>query len=171
MSFFVSLQAFKIEFSTLSKSVIKSGMWFFTVAIYGVAPILLLLLVNYFAPAIDQTDRLKHQLQDLTILFISSAMIAEVGVEAFLSKIKFSKYAYLVFFLSSSLILGLVCIAYTVIIRTKPDSNFNFSNLWIFQTIVVTFTFFYCMTIKTFMFVEEDKTYRICQLHLHHSPS
>ena len=160
---FVTFEAFKIEFSTLSKSLIKSFIWFTTTALYGTAPIILLLIVNYFAPDLDQTKKINQQLKDLTILFLSSAMIAEIGVEAFLCKIRFSKYAYLVFFLSSALILGLVCIAYTLIIKTKPESNFNFDNLWIFQTIIVAFTFFYCLTIKTFMFVEEEKIYKKCR--------
>jgi len=159
----IKLQGFKIEFSTVSKSIIKSLIWFFTTAIYGTAPLLLLLFVNYFTPDIEQVGRIRDELKNLTILFLSSAMIAEIGVEAFLCKIKFSKYAYLVFFVSSALILGLVCIAYTVIITTKPEQKFHFDTLWIFQTIVVTFTFLYCLTIKSIMFVEEDKIYKKCQ--------
>ncbi|MEO5681469.1 MAG: hypothetical protein ABIQ88_02445 [Chitinophagaceae bacterium] len=158
----ISFVAFKIDFSTLTKAIIKSVIWFVTTAVYGMAPILLLLIVNYLAPDVGQEDRIKHLLKDLFVLFLSSAMIAEIGVEAFLSKIRFSKYAYLVFFVSSALILGIVCIAYTVIVKTKAEDQFNFNNLWLFQVVVVTFTLVYCISIKTFMFVEEDKIYKKC---------
>jgi hypothetical protein len=94
------------------------------------APILLILLVNVIAPKAVQFDKLKHLLNDLTIIFLSSAMIAEVSIEAFLCKIKFSKYAYLAFFVSSAMILGIACIAYTVII-TRDENSISFHNIWV----------------------------------------
>lgn len=159
----IKLTLFKIDFSVISKSLVKSVFWLIVTAIYGTAPLLLLRFANYFSPHAEQIHKIKELLNELTIPFLSSAMIAEIGVEAFLCKIKFSKYAYAGFLASSLLILALSSVIYTVFIKSKSEGNFNFDNLWIFQGIVVTYTIIYCLSIKTIMFIEEDKIYKKCQ--------
>lgn len=159
----IKLTGFKIEFSVVFKSITKSIIWLLITAIYGTAPLLLLWFANHFSPDPGQIHKIKELLNELTIPFLSSAMIAEIGVEAFLCKIKFSKYAYAVFLASSILILALSSVIYTVFIKSRSAGNFNFDNLWIFQVIVVTYTVIYCLSIKTIMLIEEDKIYKKCQ--------
>lgn len=160
----VKITAFKIDLSIVLRSSLKAIIWLIVTTAYGTAPLLLLFFINSFSPDMEEVTRIKSQLKDMTILFLSSAMIAEVAVEALLCKIRFSKYAYFVFFVSSAMVLGLACIAYTVVVKTKPDKGFNFPYLWIFHTFVVTYTVLFCLSIKTIMFMEEDKIYKSCQL-------
>jgi len=92
-------------------------------------------------------------------------MMAEVTIEAFLCKVKFSKYSYLGFSCSSFMIMALVGIIYSVLIFGRFNIKvFNTLNyMKIFQNIIVGFSLIYCIFIKALLFYEEDINYQICQ--------
>lgn len=155
----VSLTFFKVDFAVTLRSFIKACIWFAITVAFGLAPMLLLMLANKIAPNQELANKIFEFYNDLVIPFLCSAIIAEVGVEAFLCKVKFSKYSYLAFFLSSAMILFLVCIVYIVILNNHLKENINVS-LWVSQDIIVTYTVVYCLSVKTILFKEEDKVYQ-----------
>ena len=84
-------------------------------------------------------------------------------MEAFLCKIKFSKYAYGFFIAAAAILVFSVSMFFLIKFFTKGESDVKLPNAWIFHTIVITFTGTYSLFIKTVMFTEEDKIYQICQ--------
>ena len=161
--------AFEININPVFKGFIKSAIWCFWNTVSGLAPFLVIAFVA--STILDKhstetsKEEIEHLLNDCVILFFCSAMMGEITIEAFLSKVKFGKYSYLGFCASSFMILSLVCIIYTIIIfgNLKIHVFDEFNNMRTFQTVIVVFSLSYCLFIKTIMYIEEGKMHEKCQ--------
>lgn len=159
---------FEINMSGCVKAVLKAIIWGLWNVGSGLAPFLVVVfiastLLDKPAQATSM-EEINHLRNDLVVLFFCSAMMGEVTIEAFLSKIKFGKYTYLGFCVSSFSILGLVCILYSIIVsgnhNSKPFNGLN--NMATFQTIVILFSLIYCIFIKSVLLYEDEKLYNKC---------
>jgi hypothetical protein len=95
----------------------------------------------------------------LFLPFLCCAVISELSFEAFLSKIKFSKYSYLFFAMSAAVVITIVCIFYIIIFFQKPERIVTLPATWSVQFIVISFTSAYSLFLKALLFIEEDKIY------------
>lgn len=159
----IQFTGFKIDLAVHYKSFLKALFWLIFTALCGTMPVLLLLLMNSLSPEAENIVKINEQLKDMLIPFLGSAMIAEICIEALLCKIRFSKYSYFFFFFSSALVLFLACIAYTVMTKSRPGTDFNDSIIWILHIFVVSYTVLFCLSIKTIMFIEEEKIHKQCR--------
>lgn len=164
----LSMLKYLFNLPTSTRSVIKALIWCVWNVVAGLSPFLIIIFVAGILLTKNDpvsADEIKHLSNDCVVLFFCSAMMAEVTVEAFLCKVKFSKYSYFGFCCSSFMIMGLVGIIYAVLIfgrfNIKAFNQLNF--MGIFQTIIIGFSFLYCLFIKSVLFYEEDKNYQLCQ--------
>ena len=113
-------------------------------------------------------NELKHLSNDCAILFFCSAMMAEITIEAFISKAKFNKYSYLGFCCSSFMVVGMVGTIYAVLVFGKYDLTvFNqMNNMSAFQTMIIIFSVAHAIYIKSKLLYEEDKNYQLLSITL-----
>jgi hypothetical protein len=106
-----------------------------------------------------------HLLTDCVILFFCTAIIAEITIESFLCKVKFSKYFYLGVCSALFIVLIIVILIYYSLIigNNKMLIFINLSNIIEFQKFIMAFSCVFCIFIKTALFLEEDKMNSLCQ--------
>lgn len=159
----IRIKAFTFDFSAPYRAFIKSLIWLVCVFACGSLPMLLVLFLHYLG--IGEADKkLSAFGYELFLPFLCCAIIGEISFEAFLCKIKFSKFSYLFFGLSAFIVIGIVCLLYVIFFFYQPDKIFNSENstnklpsIWTLQAIIVTYTAIYSLCIKTFMFFAEEK--------------
>jgi hypothetical protein len=152
----INIQTFTFDINSPLKAFIKSVIWLFFVVLCGSLPVLLISLLHYLD--IGEADKkLESFNHELFWPFLCCAIIGEISFEAFLCKIKFSKYSYLFFGLSAGVVVIIVCLFYLIFFFKKPEEIAKLPATWIFQVIIVTYTSLYSLGVKTFMFFDEDK--------------
>ena len=152
----INVKTFTLDVSRPLKAFIKSSIWLFFVVLCGSLPVLLISLLHYLD--IGEADKkLESFNHELFWPFLCCAIIGEISFEAFLCKIKFSKYSYLFFGLSAGVVVIIVCLFYLIFFFKKPEEIAKLPATWIFQVIIVTYTSLYSLGVKTFMFFDEDK--------------
>lgn len=161
MSGGIQLTGFKIYFNQLTKSVIKSIFWLSMTLFFGCLPLLLVFILSNFN-IIEANHKVDEFMNDLFLPFLCCAIITEITMEAFLWKIKFSKYAYGFFIAAVAVLVFSVSMFFLIKFFTKGEIDVKLPNAWIFHLIVLTFTIAYSVFIKTAMFIEEDKIYKLC---------
>jgi hypothetical protein len=148
----------------VGKAVAKSVIWCFWSGVLGLLPFLIVSFIGMsftdLQVAEKSTHEVKHLFSDFVILFFCNAMIGEITIEAFLSKVRFGKYSYLGFCSASFAILFVTCILYSVLIYGAFHSNneSNVSKILNYQWYIIAFTLIYSIFIKSILFIEEDKT-------------
>lgn len=160
---------FEITLPRWLRSTLKAIIWLVWNIAFGLAPFLLVAFIASFK--IDpNSNKLSHEeyhhlLNDCVILFFCTAIMAEITIEAFLCKVRFSKYYYLGFcsVLFISLIIVLL-IYYSLIAGDRKLLIFSdLSTIMKFQTFTMWFSGLFCIFIKATLFWEEDKMNAICQ--------
>jgi len=158
----IKLDFFTVEFSTKSRAIGKSLIWLGVTGVIGGLPILLIWMLS--GMHIQQADdKLKEIIHDLAVPFLCCAIITEISIEAFLCKIKFSKYSYLSFFLAAGIVIFLVCFLYVVTFILKSENLVKPGQIGIYQVIIISFTILYSLFIKTVMFIEEQRAFEKCR--------
>ena len=172
-----------INFNPAVKAVFKAIIWCLWNILSGLAPFLVILFVASTIlssqSSAEARKEIMHLSNECVVLFFCCAMMGEITIEAFLSKVKFSKYSYLGFCSSSFMALLLSCIIYTTIIFSRvglihgTETNIvvqqtvnlfsSSNNMLMFQTLVVVFAILYCIFIKSLLLFEEEKMYEKCQ--------
>ncbi len=162
----MKFKAFTFDVSNPLRALVKSLIWLVCVFSCGSLPMLLVWLLDYLG--IGEADKKLDAFRyELFLPFLCCAIIGEISFEAFLCKIKFSRFSYLFFGLSAFIVIGIVCLLYVIFFFREPHAIFNnnttphkLPSIWYFQTIVITYTSIYALCIKTFMFFDEEKRYR-----------
>lgn len=150
------IKGFEIDISRYAKALIKSSIWLVCVFACGSLPFLLMKFIQAFKIA-EANEKLKLFDHDLFLPFLCCAIIGEISFEAFLCKIKFSKYTYMFFAFSSGAIIAIVCIVYLVMFFKEPTTMVELPASWIIQTFVVSYTSIYSFSIKALMYIDESK--------------
>lgn len=159
---FIKFKAFTFDFNIYFKAFIKSSIWLAFVFLCGSLPIILMNVLLKIG-VVEANTKLEDFNHELFFPFLCCAIIGEISFEAFLCKVKFSKYSYMFFALSAFLVVGIVCVVYLTIFFSKPEKVMDLPATWLIQVLIVSFTLLYSLFIKTIMFVEEDKTYKLWQ--------
>ena len=160
---------FEINLPAWLKSILKAGIWYGWNVVFGLVPFLLVALVASFKLDPNSTklsqQEYHHLLKDCVILFFCTAIMGEITIEAFLCKVKFSKYNYLGFCSALFIVLIIVIlIYYSLIIGNQRVLIFgDLSNIMEFQKFIIGFSAVFCIFIKATLFWEEDKMNAICQ--------
>lgn len=153
---FVNLKIFTLDFNRPLKAIIKSFIWLFFVAFCGSLPVLVITLLHSLK--IGEADKkLESFNHELFWPFLCCAIIGEISFEAFLCKIKFSKYSYLFFGMSAFAVIMIVCLFYIIFFFKKPEEKLNLPAIWKFQLFIVIYTSLYSLGLKSIMFFDEDK--------------
>ena len=101
LSFFDIPAALRLNPPPFLKAFCKALIWCCWNIVCGLAPFLVIAFIaTTMMQKADQAaayEEIRHLVSDLVLLFFFSAMMGEVTIEAFLSKIKFGKYSYLGF--------------------------------------------------------------------------
>ncbi len=163
------LNLFEVDFAPVGKALAKASIWMVATALFGSVALILVGILSKLN-IIGADTKLKEHIDDLFIVFLCCAIISQLSFEAFLCKIKFGKYSYLFFFGSAALAMFCACIYYTIIFMQKgaeahPDETkptVNFAAVGIFQIIFIIYTVLYTLFLKVFLFMEEDKIYKVC---------
>lgn len=159
----IKIRAFTFDLSNPLKAFVKSFIWLICVFACGSLPVLMVWFLRYLG--IGEADKKLNAFgYELFLPFLCCAIIGEISFEAFLCKIRFSKFSYLFFGLSAFIVIGIVCLLYVIFFFYEPQKIFNsgdgvhkLPSIWVFQSIIVTYTVLYSLCIKTFMFFEDDK--------------
>lgn len=153
---FINLKTFTLDLNRPLKALIKSLIWLFSVAFCGSLPVLVITLLHSLKIG-EASEKLESFNHELFWPFLCCAIIGEISFEAFLCKIKFSKYSYLFFGVSAGAVIMIVCLFYIIFFFKKPDEMLKLPAIWKFQFFIVVYTSLYSLGVKSIMFFDEDK--------------
>ena len=161
--------SFEINLSVWFKCGIKAIIWFFWNVVFGLMPFMLVAFIASFR--IDSNyikvsqEEFHHLLNDCVVLFFCTAIMAEITIESFLCKVKFSKYFYLGVCSTLFPVLIIVILIYygLIIGNSKVFILIDLSNFIKFHKFIIIFSAVFCIFIRTALFWEEDKMNAICQ--------
>ena len=137
-----------------SKCLWQALLWFFSNAIFGLAPLLALCLINPVLDKHQASSEIQKLMQGGIILFVCCALMGAVIIDILLDKMEFKKLAYFAFNVFPFILLGIICFLYILIILGHVNITLfsSFSKFYIF---VIIFTIIYCSLGKYFLYLNK----------------
>ena len=133
----------------------KTLIWIFGNFCFGIGPIIFLRFVISVSQGKVCTDTLSRLIHEGAILFVCCAMMGSVVVDFYNSGFFLKGSRIFATYISPFIILFGICVEYLLVIMKVVDDNcFDTSSKT--TIFVVTFTFFYCLFIKTNLMIKED---------------
>jgi len=132
----------------------RSALWFISNALFGLAPLLSLCLVNPILSKHSALEEIHKLMQGGTILFVCCALMGAVIIDILIENVNFkSKVSFFAFNVAPFLLLGIICFLYIMIIVGEVNESVftTFSKFYIF---VIIFTIGYCTFGKYFIYLK-----------------
>jgi len=134
----------------------KSLKWTVGNAIFGLTPLLFMCLV--YTIGLEKADHeIEHLILDGVIVFVSCAIMGAVLVDFALADYPLTSGGIFGVYMVPCFIVGIVCLNYLFInLKSVPVERFSLSSP---VTIgVVLLSFFYCLVVKTTLYINESNS-------------
>jgi hypothetical protein len=134
----------------------KSLKWTVGNALFGLTPLLFMCLV--YTLGIEKAHHeIEHLILDGVIIFVSCAIMGAVLVDFALTDYALRSSGIFAIYMVPCFIVGIVCLNYLFInLKSVPVDRFSLSSPT--TILVVLLSFFYCLFVKTHLFISELKT-------------
>lgn len=134
-----------------------SCVWLAGNAIFGLAPMVFLVLIK---PFLSNQDKIVEEIQVLLkggmILFVCCALMGSVCIDIVVNKkLQFRNFARFFTHVSPFILLLFICILYMLSIFGHVSSEL-FTGVSKFYVLVITFTVIYCVIGKYLLYKKED---------------
>jgi hypothetical protein len=136
---------------------VKSLKWFFGNMIFGLAPLLLMLMVESLTHGNTGGDEINNILHEGVIHFLGIALMGAVMTEYIISGIKFGGFPVFAIYIFPLIVLAFVSLEYLLVYLKKADSTcFDINSPYTF--FVIFLSFLYCSFTKASFYIKEDTT-------------
>jgi hypothetical protein len=149
-----------INRAKIKQCAIKTAWWWFGNLIFGLAPILLVMLITNLPLNIQanhlSNDELGHLIKDGTINFFCMAIMGSITVDILLARKEFEgnfPFTMLVLGVSAALLIAIIYMAFVI----GGDHDHTFGQVKWLTNAVCLFSFSFCTIGKINLFLKEGR--------------
>jgi hypothetical protein len=148
-----------LAFKRTMPGLIKALIWCCLNILFGLLPILLLLMLGSMAVGKEEVEEVKHKLEqankECVVMFFFCAIMGAALVDFVLSKVR--PRTNLIAFCINVSPLGMLMLVVILYINAHNQREINYSLYNQFQTYIVAFSTIYCMVVKSYLYSKEKE--------------
>jgi hypothetical protein len=133
----------------------KTIKWLIANGIIGLAPLLIICMVNFIAEGKVGSAEVKHLINDGVVLFVCCAMMGAVVIDFKLGGFNLTGWRFVSIYITPFAILGIILLEYLMkFFKAIPEEWFRLNSTT--SIIVISLSLIYCTLAKTNLYMKED---------------